>query len=130
MPEGLLYDKGFMWARLEGDSATVGLIDYAQKLAGDISFVDMPFVGDEVVQGKEVGSVETGKWVGKLYAPFSGKITEINEKLCDDATAINKDPFGAGWMFKIEVKDASESGKLMDEDAAAAWLRDEIKKRK
>ena len=129
MPDDLYYQKGFMWAKITGGAARVGLIDYAQKLAGDISYVELPFEGDEVTQGAEVGTVETGKWVGKLYAPLSGKIKAINEKLGDDPTLMNKDPYGEGWAFEIEIKDASETGNLMKVDAAAEWLKEEAKKR-
>jgi glycine cleavage system H protein len=129
MPEGLYYQKGFMWAKLSGNVARVGLIDYAQKLAGDISYVELPFEGDEVVQNAEVGTVETGKWVGKLFTPFTGKIKAVNEKLNDDPTIMNKDPYGEGWAFDIEVKDSSEVKNLMDLNAASLWLKEEIKKR-
>ena len=97
MPDDLYYQKGFMWARITGNVARVGLMDYAQKLAGEISYTELPFVGDDVVAGAEVGTVETGKWVGKLYAPMSGKIIAINEKLNDDPTVMNKDPYWKGW---------------------------------
>jgi glycine cleavage system H protein len=128
MPDDLYYNKGFMWARVKDNVIVVGLIDYAQKLAGDISFVDLPFEGDSVAFNAEVGSVETGKWVGKLYAPVSGKISAVNEKLNDDPTAINKDPFGEGWVFEIEMSDAGELAKLMKIADAAAWLGEEAKK--
>jgi len=127
MPDDLYYQKGFMWAKITGNIARVGLIDYAQKLAGDISYVELPFEGDEVSQGSEVGSVETGKWVGKLFAPLSGKITKVNEKLNDDPTLINRDPYGEGWAFEIEITDASEIANLMDVSAAAEWLKEEVK---
>lgn len=128
MPDGLYFDKGFMWACVSGNVARVGLIDYAQKLAGDISYVEMPFEGDAVTQGAEVGTVETGKWVGKLYAPVTGVVKAVNEKLSDDPTLMNKDCYGAGWIFEIEMKDANELVSLMKTDAAASWLREEIKK--
>jgi glycine cleavage system H protein len=129
MPDDLYYQKGFMWARVTGNVARVGLIDYAQKLAGEISYAELPFVGDVVVQGAEVGTVETGKWVGKLYAPMSGKIITVNEKLNDDPTIMNKDPYGVGWAFEIEIKDPSETGKLMKVAAAIEWIKEEAKKR-
>lgn len=129
MPEDLYYNKDFMWAKVkEGNKVVVGLIDYAQKLAGDISFVDLPFEGDEVSFNAEVGSVETGKWVGKLYAPVSGKITAVNEKLNDDPTLINKSPYKDGWIFEVEMADPSDLDKLMKIDAAVSWLKEEIKK--
>lgn len=126
VPEGLYYDKGFMWAKVEGNSVTVGLVDFAQKLAGDISYVEMPFEGDEVKQGDEVGTVETGKWVGKLFAPVSGSVTTTNEKLYDDPTLINSACYGEGWIFKIEMSDSSELDNLDQGDDAAAWLKTQI----
>ncbi len=128
MPDGLYYHKEFMWCKVEGNTATVGLIDFGQKLAGDISFVEMPFEGDAVNQDDEAGTIETGKWVGKIYAPVSGTIAGSNEKLYDDPTIINKDPYGEGWIFKITIGDSSELGNLMQGDAAAEWLKGEIAK--
>ena len=129
MPDELYYDKGFMWAKVNGNQVEVGLNDYAQKLAGDISYVEMPFDGDEVSQGDEVGTVETGKWVGKLFAPVSGKVVKTNEKLYDDPTLINQDCYGT-MIFTIEMSDASELENLLQGDDAAAWLRTEIEKQK
>jgi glycine cleavage system H protein len=126
VPDELYYDKGFMWAKLEGNVVVVGLVDFAQKLAGDISYVEMPFENDEVKQGQEVGTVETGKWVGKLFAPVSGKVVATNEKLADDPTLINKECYGSGWIFKIELKDPSELKNLDQNEKAAAWLKTQI----
>jgi glycine cleavage system H protein len=128
MPDALYYHKEHMWARVEGDVAVVGITDFAQKLAGDISFVDMPEEGDTVEQGERVGTIETGKWLGKLYAPVSGDVTERNEAVEDDPTVINRDVHGEGWIFKIKMSDPSELGNLMQGDAAVAWLREEISK--
>lgn len=130
MPDDLYYHKEFMWVKVEGKVAKVGLIDFAQKLAGEISYVEMPFEGDAVSQDAEVGTVETGKWVGKIYAPISGAVKGTNEKLYDDPTLINKDPYGEGWVFKIEMSDSSELDNLMQGDAAAEWLKTEIAKHK
>ncbi|OYT53767.1 MAG: glycine cleavage system protein H [Candidatus Altiarchaeales archaeon ex4484_2] len=130
MPDDLYYHKEFMWCRVEGDSTVVGLIDFTQQLSGDISFVEMPLEGDAVSQNDEVGTVETGKWVGKLFAPISGTIESNNEKLYDDPTAINQDPYGEGWIFKINMSDPSELDNLMKIDDAIEWLKGEIEKNK
>ena len=130
MPDDLYYHKEFMWCRVEGDSAVVGFIDYAQQVSGDISFVEMPFEGDEVNQDDEVGTVETGKWVGKLFAPVSGTIEANNEKLYDDPTIINEDPYGEGWIFKIKMSDSSELDNLMTAEGSVDWLKEEIEKNK
>ena len=130
MPDDLYYHKEFMWAKVDGNVAKVGLIDFAQKMAGDISYVEMPFEGDDVKQDEGVGTIETGKWVGKIYTPVSGSIKCTNEKLYDDPTTINKDPFGDGWIFEVEMSDPSELDNLMKVDATGDWLKAEIAKHK
>lgn len=130
MPDDLYYHKEFMWARVDGNIARIGLIDFAQKLAGDIIYVEMPFDGDRVDQDAEAGTIETGKWVGKIFAPVSGTVKSINERLYDDPTLINKDPYGEGWIFEIEMSDPDELKNLMRGDAAIEWLKGEIAKHK
>ncbi|ODS36929.1 MAG: glycine cleavage system protein H [Candidatus Altiarchaeales archaeon WOR_SM1_86-2] len=127
MPDELYYHKGHMWARVEGNKARVGVNDFTQKLAGEVSYADAPFEGDEVKQDDEVGTIETGKWVGKLYAPVSGKVSAVNEALEDDPTLINRDPYGEGWIFEVDMSDPGELNNLMQGDKAAEWLRGEIK---
>ena len=128
LPDELYYHKEHMWVRVEGDEAVVGTTDFAQKLAGDISFVDMPEEGDDVEQDERVGTIETGKWLGKLYAPVSGEVTARNEDVEDDPTVINREPYGGGWIFKVEMSDKGELEKLFKGDAAAEWLKGEIAK--
>jgi glycine cleavage system H protein len=128
MPDELYYHEEHMWARIEGNEATVGITDFAQKLAGDISFVDMPEEGDEVEQGERVGTIETGKWLGKLYAPVSGEISARNDAVEDDPTIINTDVHGGGWIFKIEMSEPDELDNLMRGEAAVEWLKGEIEK--
>ncbi|RLI91364.1 MAG: glycine cleavage system protein H [Candidatus Altiarchaeales archaeon] len=130
MPDDLYYHKEFMWARVDGNIARVGLIDFAQKMAGEISYVEMPFDGDQVDQDAEVGTIETGKWVGKIFAPVSGTVKSTNERLYDDPTLINKDPYGEGWIFEIEMSNPDELKNLMRGDAAIEWLKGEIAKHK
>ena len=130
MPDDLYYHKEHMWLQVEDDVATVGMNDFAQQLAGDISYVEPPMEGDEVEQDEVVGTIETGKWMGKLYAPISGEITEINEELEDDATLVNQDPYGEGWMFRMQMSDPAELEHLMQGDAAVEWLKREIAEHK
>ncbi len=108
VPEDVLYHAEHMWARKEGDVVVVGVTDFAQKLAGDIVYVDMPMEGDEVTKDKPFGTLETGKWVGKIYAPVSGEVEEYNEDVEDDALVINEDPYGKGWVIKITPEDMDE----------------------
>ena len=126
LPDDLYHHKEHMWLRAEDDTATIGLNDFAQKLAGEIQFVELPDVEDEVTANEVVGTVETGKWVGKLYAPVTGEIVEVNEDVDDDPSLINSDPYGDGWLFKIKMSDTSEIGGLMQGEAAVNWLKDEI----
>lgn len=128
LPDELYYHPEHMWARVEDSRVVVGITDFAQKLAGDISFVDMPEEGEEVEQGERVGTIETGKWLGKLYAPVSGEITARNEAVEDDPTIINRDPYGEGWIFEMEMRDEAELGNLLHGNAAVEWLKEEIKK--
>ena len=128
MPDELYYHKEHMWAKVEGNKVKVGLNDFSQKLAGEISYIEMPEEGDEVKQDEAVGSYETGKWLGKLYAPLSGKIISINEEAEDDPTLVNKDPYGEGWLFEMEMSDPAELDNLMKGEKAISWLKEEIKK--
>ena len=114
LPDGLYYNTGHMWARLEGDSFIVGLNDFAQQLAGEVSFVELPMDGDEVSQDEVIGTIETGKWVQKISAPVSGTITEVNLELEDEPALINTDPYGNGWLLKLELSNPAELDALMD----------------
>ena len=128
LPDDLYHHKEHMWLRIEGDVAVVGLNDFAQKLAGEIQFVELPEEEDEIGADEVVGTVETGKWVGKLYSPISGEICGVNEEVDDDPSLINSDPYGNGWLFKVKMSDEEELGGLMKGAAAVAWLEQEIAK--
>jgi glycine cleavage system H protein len=117
-----------MWAKVEGDKVKVGLSDFSQKLAGEISYIEMPEEGVQVNQGKVVGIYETGKWLGKIYAPVSGEVISINEDAEDDPTLINKDPYGAGWIFEMKMSDSAQLANLMKGEKAVEWLKGEIVK--
>jgi glycine cleavage system H protein len=128
MPEELYYHQEHMWAKVEGDKVKVGLSDFSQKLAGEISYIEMPEEGVQVNQGKVVGIYETGKWLGKIYAPVSGEVISINEDAEDDPTLINKDPYGAGWIFEMKMSDSAQLANLMKGEKAVEWLKGEIVK--
>ncbi len=112
-PDELLYDREHNWARVEGSVVTQGLSDFGQALAGEIVYVEVPRKGREVKQGEPFMSMESGKWVGRIKAVVSGKIVAANEELEWESTHINHDPYGAGWLVKIELSDPSELDKLM-----------------
>jgi|YNPBryantNP2012_1023418.scaffolds.fasta_scaffold00647_16 glycine cleavage system H protein len=129
MPDGLYYNEEHSWAKVEGNKVRVGMTDFFQREAGDIVFVDLPEEGDEVSQGEVCGKIQSRKWIGKLVAPVSGEVSEINEDLEDDPTLINKDPYGQGWILVIEASDLdSELKNLMQGEAVAAFIEKEIKK--
>ncbi|MBD5355530.1 MAG: glycine cleavage system protein GcvH [Bacteroides sp.] len=117
--EELRYADSHEWVKLEGDIATVGITDFAQHQLGDIVYVDMPEVGDEVTQGEDFGAVESVKAASDLLSPVSGEVVEINEALEDEPGLINQDAF-ANWIMKVKVSDASEVEKLLD---AAAYAK-------
>lgn len=114
--ENLRYAESHEWVSLDGEIATVGITDYAQHALGDIVYVDMPEVGDEVTAGEEFGAVESVKAASDLYSPVSGEVVEINEALEDEPGLINQDAF-ANWIMKVKVSDASELDALLDAEA-------------
>lgn len=116
VPSELKYTKEHEWVRVEGDTATVGITDWAQGELGDIVFVELPDIGAEVAQMESFGTIEAVKAVSELYAPLSGKVVEINSGLDDDPMVVNKDPYGDGWMIKIELADASQVEQLLTAD--------------
>ena len=103
--------------KVEGKIGTVGITDFAQSALGDIVFVDLPEVGDEFDKGDAFGSVESVKAASDVYAPVSGKVVEINEKLSDDPSLVNSEAEGEAWFIKLEIKDESELGDLMGPEA-------------
>ncbi len=115
--DGVRYTRQHEWARLEGETAQVGLSDYAQDKLGEIVFVELPDVGIEVEAGKSAAVIESVKAVADLYAPVDGTVTEVNEALLDQPEVINQDPYGEGWVFKVEVKDKGQYEELMDKPA-------------
>jgi glycine cleavage system H protein len=117
-PKDLKYTASHEWARIEGDTATVGITDFAQGELGDIVFVELPAVGTKVSAGKPFGTVEAVKAVSDLNAPLSGEVTEINGALEGTPDVVNKDAYGAGWMVKIKLSNTGEASSLMD---AAAY---------
>lgn len=114
IPKDLKYTEDHEWVRLEGDHAFIGITDYAQGELGDVVYVDLPADGDEFGKQDVFGSIEAVKAASDLYCPISGKVVEINEKVADVPETINKDPYGSGWMVKIEVSDVSELDDLLD----------------
>lgn len=119
VPQELKYSNDHEWVRIEGNNAFIGITDYAQDQLGDIVYVDISAgEGDDVAVGEAFGSVEAVKTVSDLFMPISGKLVEINEGLNDEPEKINSDPYGDGWIIKIEISDTAELESLLD---AAAY---------
>jgi glycine cleavage system H protein len=110
------------WIRLEGDSAVVGISDYAQDQLGEIVFVELPVPGQEVDKGQECAVIESVKAAGELKAPATGTVTEINEVLADEPERVNKDATGDGWFMRMTLDDPEELEDLMDEDAYQTYV--------
>ena len=110
------YADSHEWVKLDGDIATIGISDYAQHALGNIVYVDMPEVDDEVSQGEDFGAVESVKAASDLISPVSGEVVEVNEELVDKPELINEDAFN-NWIIKVKISDPSELDKLMDAEA-------------
>ena len=117
--EGLKYSESHEWVKVEGNVAVIGVSDFAQEEMGDITYVDVPDVDDEVVAGEEFGALESVKASSDLISPVSGTVIEVNEELDDAPEKINEDAFGA-WIIKVEMSDPSELEKLLDAEAYKA----------
>jgi glycine cleavage system H protein len=121
-PADLKYTKDHEWIRVEGSIGTIGITDHAQGELGDVIYVDVDPNQDSVSSGDSFGTVEAVKTVADLFAPVSGKIVEINAGLNDAPETVNKDPYGAGWLVKIDLSNLSELDELMDADAYKAFV--------
>jgi glycine cleavage system H protein len=116
-PAGLLYSKEHEWVKLEGETATVGITDYAQHSLGDIVYVELPRVGAALAQFGNIGVVESVKAVSDIFTPIGGEVVEINTALEDDPALLNREPFGAGWLFKLKVADQGEASNLLSPES-------------
>ncbi|WNF22430.1 glycine cleavage system protein GcvH [Mesobacillus jeotgali] len=113
IPNELRYSKEHEWVKVEGEKVRIGITDFAQSELGDIVFVELPEVGDEISLDQPFGSVESVKTVSELYAPVSGKVVEINEELNDSPEFVNESPYEKAWMITVELSDNSEVENLM-----------------
>ncbi|RWU07301.1 glycine cleavage system protein GcvH [Pseudodesulfovibrio sp. S3] len=123
MPDDLLYAKSHEWVLIEGDIATVGITDFAQEQLGDLTFVELPEVGDTFEAGSEMGSVESVKAASEIYSPVSGEVIEVNESLEDNPEKVNEEPYGDGWLLKFKIKGTPEG--LLDADEYATVVESE-----
>ncbi|MGA8830073.1 MAG: glycine cleavage system protein GcvH [Desulfomonilaceae bacterium] len=120
-PDDLKFEKNHYWAKMDGDVVITGAGEFISKQAGEITFVDLPEEGDELTQGKPYGSIESGKWVGRIYAVVSGEVLEVNASLEDEPEKINSGPYEEGWICKIKPS------KLTDEWASLMAVDESFK---
>ncbi len=121
-PKELKYTKDHEWIKIEGDTATIGITDFAQKELGDIVYVDINTIGDELGEGDVFGSVEAVKTVSDLFMPVAGEVLELNEEIDAEPELVNSDPYGKGWMIKIKLSNTADAEELMDSEAYEASL--------
>ena len=115
IPENLLYTKDHEWVKVEGDTATIGITDFAQSELGDIVYVEVEVVGDSLDAEEVFGTVEAVKTVSDLFLPLAGEVTEFNEELESSPELVNEDPYGKGWMVKVKLSDTDTSSLLSAE---------------
>jgi len=126
-PKELRYTQTHEWVSPEGQTAKVGISDYAQKEISDVVFVELPKVGDEVLKGKPAAVVESVKAAFDIYVPLSGKVTKVNDALASNPGLVNQDAYGDGWFFEVEMQDNTELEKLMDSEAYESHIQAESK---
>lgn len=122
IPDNLKYTNDHEWVLVDGKTGTIGVTDYAQGELGDVVFVDIDPNLSDIKKGESVGTIEAVKTVSDMYAPFTGKVVEINSKLSSNPEIINSDPYGDGWMMKLEIADDSELNDLLDADGYKALI--------
>jgi len=121
-PEGLKYSKEHEWVLVEGKTATIGITEYAQEELGDIVYVELPEIGEKIVKDDPFGAVESVKAVSDVYAPVSGSVLEVNDVLPDNPETINDDPYGDGWMIRVDLTDPADLKDLMDAEEYAEYV--------
>jgi glycine cleavage system H protein len=117
IPQDLKYTEDHEWVKVEGETATFGVTDYAQGELGDVVFLELPEAGEELEQGDAFGSIEAVKTVADLYAAVGGTVSEVNDEAADKPELVNEDPYGDGWLIKVTISDKTELDGLMDADA-------------
>ena len=131
MPDDLFYEENHFWVKEEGDLLVMGLDDFGQQMAGDIVYIQLPPEGKKLKVGKSFAKMESGKWLGKIFAPVNGELAEINEELEINPSLINEDCYEEGWMYKIKPDDKGELDNLIrGAEAVEKWVLAEIEKYK
>ena len=124
-PKDLKYTKEHEWVRLEGNTATIGITDYAQDSLGDVVYVELPHEGGAVTKSEPFGVVESVKAVSDLYSPVSGSVAEVNDAIVDNPEVINEDPYGDAWMIKVEISSEGDLKDLLSADEYQKFIEEE-----
>jgi glycine cleavage system H protein len=122
VPDELRYSSDHEWVKVDGNVALIGITDYAQDALGDVVYVDLPATGTAMAAAESFGEVESTKSVSELYAPISGEIAAVNEALADEPEKLNADPYGEGWIIRVEMSDPAELDGLLEADAYRALI--------
>ena len=122
--KNIFYTKEHEWLKLDNDTATIGITIYAQDQLGDVVFVELPNINNSYKQGDEVGVVESVKAASEIYAPISGSIIEVNDRLSEEAGLLNSDPEGEGWLWKMNLSNINELEQLMSKDKYSSYIKD------
>jgi glycine cleavage system H protein len=131
MPDELYYEENHFWVKEEGDLFVMGMDDFARKMAGEIVYVQLPEEGKSLSAGKKFAKIESGKWLGKVFAPVNGELAAVNEELETNPGLINADCYGKGWLYKIKPNNKDEIKNLIHgSDAVRKWLLTDIEKYK
>ncbi len=129
LPDDLHYEKNHFWVKAESDLLVMGMTDFAQKMAGEVVYVQLPDEGKKLKAGKKFAKIESGKWLGKVFAPVNGELAAVNEELEENPGLINEDCYGKGWLYKIKPADLSEMNDLIfGPEAVEEWMLAEIEK--
>ncbi len=129
MPDELYYEENHFWIRDDGDELVMGMDDFAQVMAGEIVYVQLPDEGKKLKKGKKFAKIESGKWLGKVYAPVNGELVAVNEELETNPGLINDDCYGKGWMYRIKPDDKTELETLIrGKEAVEKWVLEDMEK--
>ena len=124
VPDGLLYTRDHEWIKVEGNVITIGVTDYGQKKLREVVYVELPTIGQRVEEGEAIATLESVKASAEIYTPASGKVIEVNSKLVDSPELVNDDPYGDGWIAKIELEEERGFEDLMEPDEYRKYLED------
>ncbi|HEX3011203.1 MAG TPA: glycine cleavage system protein GcvH [Syntrophomonadaceae bacterium] len=127
VPQDLYYDREDYWVEITGNEAKIGITAFGQNNTGDVLYLELPPEGTVLTRGDKTGSIESGKWVGKLSVPLSGKVLQYNNEVETKPYIVNQDAYGTGWLYRIKLSNLDEINELMNADTYRCWIEGQIK---